>query len=296
MKEYEVLASVPRRQTDTPGPKMAISRAELECYPCAVRPVQVLSANPTATVYLTSSLEMQPGAPLILNYHGGGFALSRGDRDELFCRRLACAFHCMVVDVDYALAPEHPFPAAVDQALAVALWAKGQAAAWGCDPGKVMLVGQSAGGNLVANICMAESEQAVLHPLCAVIAYAPLDLRTDPAQKPCPSRDVPVERARTYNSRYCTLEQSGDPRVSPLFAPLHLLSGFPPTLVSTAGDDRLAGEGKDFARNLARAGVPATCKRFLRCVHGFLVNRMDAWEDGIELLHGYLRSVLAGRE
>lgn len=277
-----------------PGPaKAAVLPAEMERYPCSVRPVSLpVEGEVPVTVYLTVPLEVYPGAPILVNYHGGGFIRGRGDRDELFCRRLACAFHGVVVDVDYSLAPEHPFPTAVRQARTAALWAKEKAAEFGCDGEKLLLVGQSAGGNLVANVCMAELDQAAVRPLCAVIAYAPLDLKTDPAAKFHPERDMPAERARGYNALYCAPEKAGDWRVSPLFAPAQRLAALPRTLIITAGDDSLAAEGEDFARNLARAGVETTCKRFAGCVHGFFINRMDAWEDGIELIHRYLEQTL----
>lgn len=283
-------------QMRTSAPRQAqpgISREEIERYPCSVRPVAVdVPGEPAVVVYLTVPEELQSGAPVVVNYHGGGFIRGRSDRDELFCRRLACTLRCLVVDVDYALSPDHPFPTAVNQARAAALWAKGQAESLGCDGEKVLLVGQSAGGNLVANVCMAEAGHPLIRPLCAVIAYAPMDMNTDPAEKPRSERDMPAQRARNYNALYCTPEQTCDPRVSPLFAPAYQLAAFPPTLVITAGDDSLAPEGERFAGNLARSGVEVTCKRFPNCVHGFFINRMDDWEEGIALIHRYLSGAL----
>lgn len=281
-------------------PKQAqpqISQEELERYPCSVRRVEVpVAGEVPVTVYLTVPHQVQPGAPVVVNYHGGGFIRGRSDRDELFCRRLACAFQCAVVDVDYSLAPDHPFPTAVHQARGAALWAKEQAGTLGCDPEKLLLVGQSAGGNLVANVCMEEAEHPEVHPLCAVIAYAPLDMKTDPAEKFHPERDMPAERARNYNALYCMPENAGDPRVSPVFARPEQLTAFPPTLVITAEDDSLAPEGEEFALHLARAGVETTCKRFPHCVHGFFINRMDAWEEGIALVHRYLTNILQAQQ
>lgn len=270
-----------------------ISKEEMDRYPCMIRPVSVpVEGEVPVMVYLTIPARVQPGAPMIINYHGGGFIRGRSDRDELFCRRLAVTFEAVVVDVDYSLAPDYPFPTAVHQARAAALWAKGEAAALGCDPEKILLTGQSAGGNLVANVCMAEMDSPDIRPLCAVMAYSPLDMKTDPAEKFHPERDMPAERARNYNALYCTPEKAGDWRVSPLFAPAERLAAMPRTLVVTAADDSLAPEGEAFAQKLARAGVETTCKRFQHCVHGFFINRMDAWEEGIELIHRYLKQAL----
>lgn len=291
-KEKQALAEAMRASAPKAG-QPHISAEEMDRYPCSVRPVTVeVPGEDPVQVYLTVPFQVTPGAPMIVNYHGGGFIRGRSDRDELFCRRLACTFQCVVVDVDYALAPDYPFPTAMHQARAAALWAKAQAAGLDCDPEKLILTGQSAGGNLVANVCMAEADEASVRPLAAVITYAPLDLKTDPVEKFHPARDMSPERARGYNALYCVPEKAGDWRVSPLFAPSERLAVFPQTLVITAAEDSLAAEDEEFALKLARAGVEVTCKRFAGCVHGFFINRMDAWEDGIALIHRYLRSVL----
>lgn len=281
-------ASAPRQA------QPVISQEEMAQFPCTITPVEVpVPGEDAVTVYVTKAANVATGAPLVVNYHGGGFIRGRSDRDELFCRRLAHTFSCVVVDVDYALAPDYAFPVAVHQARAVALWAKAQAVSFGCDPEKLLLVGQSAGGNLVANVCMDEVAEPVVQSIGALIAYAPLDLKTDPVEKFHPERDMPAERARNYNALYCQPEKAGDPRVSPVFAEESRLTAFPQTLVITAADDSLAAEGEVFAQKLARAGVEVTCKRFQNCVHGFFINRMDAWEDGIELVHRFLRRCLA---
>lgn len=291
-KEKQGLAQSLLASTPTLA-KPHISEQEMERYPCSVRPVEVEVPDGVAVkVYLTVPFQVQSGAPVMVNYHGGGFIRGRDDRYELFCRRLACTFQCVVMDVDYALAPDYPFPVAIEQSIAAAKWAKAEAANLGCDPDKLILLGESSGGNLVANICMAELDQPAVQPLAALIAYAPMDFKTDPADKFHPERDMPAERARGYNALYCAPEKAGDWRVSPLFAPAERLAAFPRTLVITAADDSLAPEGEEFARNLACAGVEVTCKRFPNCVHGFFINRMDAWEDGIELVHRYLRCIL----
>lgn len=135
-KEKQALAEAMRAS----APKQAqprIGAEEMDRYPCSVRPVQVeVEGEEPVQVYLTVPFQVVPGAPVFVNYHGGGFIRGRSDRDELFCRRLACTFQCVVVDVDYALAPDYPFPTAVHQARAAALWAKAQAPDLDCDPRK----------------------------------------------------------------------------------------------------------------------------------------------------------------
>lgn len=282
------------KQLQTSAPAIsAITPEEMAQYPCTVEERMIaLSSTLSVKVFLTIPEKLSPRAPLIVNYHGGGFIRGRGDRDELFCRRLASVFGCPVVDVDYDLAPGSVFPTQVEQARGIALWAKAHGAELGGDPERLILCGQSAGGNLVANVCMAEVDEPLVRPISAVIAYAPLDLLTSPFDKPFCVRDMPSERAANYNALYCAPDQLSDPRVSPLYAPAERLAAFPPTLVISAGDDRLAPEGEAFAQNLARAGRLVTCKRFLHCVHGFFVNRMDAWEEGLDLVHSFIRICL----
>lgn len=294
MEQKEKQLLVEQMKASTPRlAQPVISQEEMNRYPCSVRPVSLeVTGEPPVTLYLTVPFQVQADAPIVVNYHGGGFIRGRSDRDELFCRRIAATFQCVVVDVDYALAPEHPFPSAVHQAKASALWAKQHAASLDCDPDKLILLGQSAGGNLVANVCMEEAIQPELNPICAVIAYAPLDLKTDPADKVHPERDMPPERARNYNALYCIPQKSDDPHVSPLFASCEQLTAFPKTLVISAGDDSLAAECEAFAQKLAQAGVEVTAKRFSGCVHGFFINRMDNWEGGIELIHRFLKNCI----
>ena len=273
----------------TKNPFQPIPREEMEAFPCKVEEIHIEVEDELEVVlYLVIPDKLKLGSPVVVNYHGGGFVRGRADRDELFCRRLATCLECVVVDVDYSLAPEHPFPTAVHQARAAALWAKAHAGDWGCDPEKIILCGQSAGGNLVANVCMEEAVDSAVKPLCAVIAYAPMNLAEDPGQKPCPVQDESVERARQHNSAYCSQEQAKDPRVSPLFAEESALMCFPPTLVITAGNDRLAQEGEVFAQRLIRAGATVLCKRYLDCPHGFLVNRRGAWREATELICTFL--------
>ena len=139
---------------------------------------------------------------------------------------------------------------------------------------------------------MAEMDSPDIRPLCAVMAYSPLDMKTDPAEKFHPERDMPAERARNYNALYCTPRKGRGLAGVPHALSQSRLAAMPRTLVVTAADDSLAPEGEAFAQKLARAGVETTCKRFQHCVHGFFINRMDAWEEGIELIHRYLKQAL----
>ncbi len=269
-----------------------VSPEEIAAFPAEVTEVSVPTCQGDTPVFVIASTTKHTNRPLMLNFHGGGFIAGRQKRDELFCRKLACTHDAVVLDVDYKLAPQYPFPAAVLQSWDVALWAKEHAGEFGADPEKMVLVGHSAGGNLVAGVCMRGGDTGLLKPLCAVIDYAPMDLATDPGEKERSICDMPAEQAKRYNEMYVAPELAKDPYVSPLFAPDALLEGFPNTLIITAGEDSLCNEAEEFALRLIRAGVYVSVQRFTDSVHGFIINRCCQWQEGIARIHSFLRSQL----
>lgn len=259
-----------------------VTQEEWEAFPAAVQELAIPTSQGDARVFAIQTEGSRTSRPLVLNFHGGGFIGKRMDRDELFCRKVANQFDALVLDVDYRLAPEYPYPVATLECWDVAKWAYENAASLGADPKKMVLIGHSSGGNLVAGICMRAGQSGLFRPLCAVIDYAPMDLKTDPAAKPRSICDMPAQRAQMYNAKYVAPEKAEDPFVSPLFAETELLERFPATLVISAGEDSLCQEDELFAMKLARAGVEVTCQRFTDSIHGFIINRMCQWQEGIE--------------
>lgn len=263
-------------------------------YPAQVKELAVPTTQGDAKVFSISTDGADAGRPLVINFHGGGFIGKRMDRDELFCRKLANRFGALVLDVDYKLAPDYPYPTATLECWDVVQWAWANRGELGFDPGKVVLTGHSSGGNLVAGICMRLGQTGLFRPLCALIDYSPLDLVTDPADKKASICDMPAERAQMYNAKYIKPEQASDPFVSPLYAPDELLEKFPPTLVISAGEDRLCEENEEFALKLARAGVTVTLQRFTESIHGFVINRMCEWQQATELIFDFIGHRLNG--
>lgn len=229
--------------------------------------------------------------PMVINFHGGGFLKGRYSRHDLFCSKIANILGCEVVDVDYKLAPEHQYPVAVNESYEVTEWLFQHASQWGVDINKIILSGQSSGGNLVTTVVMRSKESKFIKPCGVVIGWAPLDLYTDPTLKPRRERDMPPERARLYNSFYCKPEQLKEIYVSPIFADETHLQHFPKTLMLIAGEDSLAAEDEAFALKLINAGVDVRVRKFQNSVHGFLTKRMDQWEDAMELLLEFLNQV-----
>ncbi len=224
-------------------------------------------------VYRPPQAAAAPG--VFVNLHGGGFVMGDWQSDDPFCRLLADAAGCAVVNLDYVLAPEHPFPGAVEQTYALLAWLAEHGAAIGVDPARVAVGGHSAGGNIAAAACLLAARRGGPRLCGQVIDYAPLDLATPPHEKSVGAVELPPGLAETdnevgarYNAWYLpTPEDARDPLASPVLAAD--VSGLPPALVITAGKDVLRGEGEQYARRLADAGVETEHVEFPDAFHAF---------------------------
>ncbi|MFD8632947.1 alpha/beta hydrolase [Streptomyces sp. NPDC059533] len=232
-----------------PGPAVASVRDTV----AGGVPVRVYDTEPGAA-----------GRPLVVYFHGGGWVMCGLDTHDALCRTLAAASGAVVVSADYRLAPEHPWPAAPDDALTVLLWARTEAAALGCDADRVVLAGDSSGGNLAAVTALRAPGLAAGQ----LLFYPPLDASMASAS------------VETYAEGYFHTaahmawywdQYAGDPahpHVSPLHAPD--LSGLPPALIVLADCDVLRDEGLAYGRRLAEAGVDCTVQLHPGVFHGFL--------------------------
>jgi len=287
MTREEMIAKA--RETRKQVMNSVVPQELLDRYPARVEKIIVETSVGPVPVYDTCPEQQAENAPLLVYYHGGGFIRERTANDEVLCRRIACATGCRILDVDYSLAPDHPFPQAVNESYEVARWAAENAERFGAPRGSIALMGCSAGGNLVCTVNLRLKETHAFQPKLNVIVYPPLDVATDPGEKQRMGEGIPAERARLYNMYYADPEQQRDPMVSPVYAPQELLDEFPPTLIATAGQDDLCNEGEEFGLKLARAGVTVTMKRFIGAKHGFTVYRTARCDDGIELIVKFLR-------
>lgn len=228
---------------------------------------------------------------LVINFHGGGFIKGRQEKDRLFCSRLCRHFGCTVWDTDYSLAPEHPFPTAVNESFEAVKYAMENSRQYGLSAEKIILMGHSAGGNLATSVCINLSDHGMKMPAALICEYMVTDLFTDPADKKRSPQDMPAETARAYNAFYCRPSMAKDPLISPIFARDKTLSAFPPSLIITAGLDSLDREGEEFALKLARAGVPVTLQRFCESRHGFTINREGQGEQATELIFKFIKNI-----
>jgi len=208
-------------------------------------------------------------APVIVYYHGGGWAVGDLDTHDGACRMLARLAGCVVVSVDYRLAPEHPFPAPLEDAVAAFSYVFAHPDEFGGIPGAVAVMGDSAGANLAAAVCLQTREQSAT-PVGQSLIYPATDLRLGmpSIQTFAEGFLLEMDDLLWYRDQYLPdLSLVNDPRVSPLLAPD--LAGLPPARIWTAGFDPLRDEGMAYAQHLTDAGVEVRATCFEDQVHGF---------------------------
>ncbi|MDA0562745.1 alpha/beta hydrolase [Streptomonospora sp. S1-112] len=212
-----------------------------------------------------------PGLPVTLYLHGGGFVVGSLDTHDNAVRLLAEQARTVVVAVDYRLAPEHPYPAAVEDALAAYRWTLAHAADLGGDPDRVAVAGDSAGGLLAAVLCFAAPERGLRPPMFQLLVYPSTGAGpTESARAFADASGLRPDELAWYQRAFlgAAPPESLPAYLSPARAPD--LSGLPPAYVLTAEADPLRDDGALYARRLAEAGVAAHWHDSPGMVHGFL--------------------------
>jgi acetyl esterase len=210
--------------------------------------------------------------PAVIYFHGGGWVIGDLESHDTLCRAIANATPAIVVSVDYRLAPEHKFPAAVDDVIAATRWIAANAAELGIDPQRLAVAGDSAGGNLATVVALDARDRGAPRLVCQVLIYPAADMSLEYPSLERHAQQLPLTRAgmQWFIGHYLrTPADKTDWRASPLRAAN--LAGLPPALVITAGFDPLADEGEAYAAALRKAGVAATHERFEGQIHGFVV-------------------------
>src|SRR5438094_8595512 len=211
--------------------------------------------------------------PVLVFFHGGGWVVGNVESHDTMCRHFANRAGCVVVSVDYRLAPEHKFPAAVEDCLAATAWVAGNAISLGVDARRLAVGGDSAGGNLAAVVSLLARDRGAPRIAYQLLIYPATDaaMRHDSIARFAEGYVLTRSTMRWFYDQYLrTPEDAADWRVSPLLA--SDLAGLPPAFVLTAGYDPLCDEGDAYAARLAAAGVPVTHRRFPGQVHGFVTN------------------------
>jgi acetyl esterase len=207
---------------------------------------------------------------VLMYFHGGGWVIGDIESSDGLCRSLANAAGCIVVSVDYRLAPEHPFPAAVDDAFHATLWAAANASSFGGDPLRIAVCGDSAGGNLaavVAQIARDRGEPAIRFQL---LIYPVTDAACDTPSYSENAEGYFLTREAMHWFWNHYVQKEAD-RSHPYASPLRAgnLADLPAALVITAEYDPLRDEGERYAERMRAAGTPVQLRRFDGMIHGF---------------------------
>jgi acetyl esterase len=224
-----------------------------------------------ARVYTPKTLRNAGGlAPALVFFHGGGWVIGDLDSHDVVCRKLADEGQLIVISVDYRLAPEHKFPAAVDDSIAATTWIAENAKQLGIDPSRLMVGGDSAGGNLAAVVAIAARDGNGPAIAGQVLIYPAIDFAMTHPSHSEPETSILLTHSviRWFRDHYLNgAADVHDWRASPARA--RTLIGLPPAYVLTAGADPLRDEGDEYAKQLKEAGVPVTHRTFPGQFHGF---------------------------
>jgi acetyl esterase len=233
---------------------------------------------------------------LLVYLHGGGCTIGSVDSHDSVCRAIADGAGVRVVSVGYRLAPEHPWPASVQDAVAVLQWVAAGPSELGGTPPRSGVAGDSAGGALTALACQwLREHDPVALPAVQILLCPNTDLAADTPsmREKGVGFGLDAELVRWFSRQWVPdLERWTDPRVSPLRA--EDLSGLPRALVVTAEHDPLRDEGEAYARRLAEAGVTTTLRRDLGVVHNpmMLAGVSPACADALQRVIADLRTLV----
>jgi acetyl esterase len=257
------------------GPKLPVARVEEITVPGAAGPLG-------GRLYVPDGAGERSG--LLVYFHGGGFVVCDLETHDNTCRFLAREAGMRVLAVDYRRAPEHPFPAAIDDALAAFRFAASHASELGADSARVAVGGDSAGGNLAAGVALLTAGEDGPAPAFQLLFYPWLDLSRKRDSYGLFGDGFLLTEGQIdwYKGHYLAdASEAVDTRCSPLLATE--AGGLAPAYIATAGFDPMRDDGEDYARRLRAAGVPVALRRHRGLIHGF-VNVVGVGHVGREAL------------
>ncbi|MFC6261603.1 alpha/beta hydrolase fold domain-containing protein [Levilactobacillus fujinensis] len=261
-----------------PAPLLAVDREETLIIPTSAGEVPVYVHWP-----------LMPAHHMIINFHGSEFIFPHNDWDRLFCQKLSYRTHAAIFDVDYPLAPEHPFPQPLEASYTVVEELHQRFPHFKAPT----LIGHSTGGNLIIGTQLLALRRQTDLAQRLILDYPVLDLDTSPEEKPFPdgaTNVIPLETAQLFNRFYRQNQVPGNPLISPTHASTDDLREFPATSILTADHDTLLTEAEAFGQQLINVGTQVTCRRYTDSRHGFTVNENGAYQQA---LNDMTRTILA---
>ena len=269
----DAMASQP--QPDTP-PTLEEVRAGASAGHRALNPPLVemasvdtlLVAGPNGDVpcLVSTPRRSEEPLPVLIYFHGGGLMLLGADEFQPVCTALAAAADCIVVNVDYRLAPEHPFPQPLDDAFAVYQWCLSHAAEIGGDPSRIAVGGDSAGGYLATAVCLDAKSLGVPQPVFQMLIYPAIDTTDRSESMVTIDAFIGLEQITGLHAAHCG-DQLLNPRASPIRAEDH--SGLAPAFILAASHDPFVDQGRAYAAVLRAAGVPVAYSCYDGTIHAF---------------------------
>jgi acetyl esterase len=263
------------------GPAEPVARVEDRTIPGPGGPIPI-------RVYWS---ELGKALPVYVYFHGGGWVFGNIDAVDRPCRALANAAHCIVVNVEYRLAPENKYPAAAEDAYATVRYVAEHAVEFGADPNRIAIGGDSAGGNLAAVACLMARDRGGPRLVQQVLIYPVTDYDDDRpsmseyAEGHLLTRSV---MAWFWGHYVSSPEEGRQPYASPLNAPK--LAGLPPAMVVTAECDPIRDQGEAYGERLRDHGVPVTMQRYEGAIHAFF--QMGAVIDSARIAHAAVAAAL----
>ena len=296
---------IPPMHTLTPAEARAFyreRRAVTQPEPPAIAETRDLQASgphgaiPLRLYHPLPAVQRTRPPPVLVYFHGGGWVIGDLDTHDTLCRELALGAGCAVVAVDYRMAPEHRFPAAVDDCIAATRWVHDHAAELGVDASRLAVGGDSAGGNLAAVVAITLRDAGDLAIRFQLLIYPATDQRRGWPSHTSNGQGylLTTETMDYFHDHYLPDKALDlDWRASPLLHPD--LSRLPPALVLTAGYDPLRDEALQYSQRLTQAGNRCTHVLFERQIHGFITmgKVIDEANAAVQICAAELRRALA---
>lgn len=253
---------------------------------------EIIVETPVGNVRtLCFGMESKDTEPVLFDLHGGGFVMHTADVDVELCRYFRRNCHCKVISIDYAKAPEHPYPQAVNEVYEVVKYFTGHAAEYGIDTGRMCIGGHSAGGNLTAVTCLRSLKEKEFSFRGQILDYPPLDLSINPYDKPVPEGAIPPKIAAAFDACYLPDSSYEEcPYVSPVYSKREDMTGLPDALVIAAGHDSLHDEAIHYYKLLKEAGVPAQLLEYPDSAHAFTMKDSPDTTDALQKMAQFLNT------